>query len=171
MDSTRSFIQIRSAPIRLRRELQDLGFLAPIEIEHAIASNGGDRQSVGVALTTQGYEKTEIERAMNNAVARGVVLSDGNKLSIREDRREIVRRLLLLDILALKGRAVVPGTPSATASVLVPGYGAFHGLEMDELVNQAIDNGGALAEDISHSQTFASDIKALSVQGLCMVGR
>lgn len=33
MDSTRSFIQIRSAPIRLRRELQDLGFLAPIEIE------------------------------------------------------------------------------------------------------------------------------------------
>jgi hypothetical protein len=36
MADTASFLQIRSISIRLRRELQRAGFLAPIEIEHAI---------------------------------------------------------------------------------------------------------------------------------------
>ena len=36
MADTGSFIQIRSTPLRLRRELQRAGFLTPIEIEHAI---------------------------------------------------------------------------------------------------------------------------------------
>ena len=36
METTKSFIQVRSANIRLRRELQEIGFITPIEIEHAI---------------------------------------------------------------------------------------------------------------------------------------
>lgn len=171
MESTRSFIQIRSAPVRLRRELQDIGFLTPLEIEHAIATDGRDKDSVGARLVADGYAATEVERAISDAVGRGVVLSAGRSLSIRDDRREIVRRHLLLDVLCMNGRTVIPGTPSATASVLVPGYGPFHGLEMDELVDEAVAAAGILAEDISHSQTFTADVKSLSMQGHCMMGR
>ena len=41
MKDTRSFFQVRSAAIRLRRELQDIGFLTPLEIEHAILRTDG----------------------------------------------------------------------------------------------------------------------------------
>ncbi len=53
METTHSFIQIRSAPIRLRRELQALGFLTPLEIEHALIQSSGDEAEIGAALVAQ----------------------------------------------------------------------------------------------------------------------
>lgn len=171
METTHSFIQIRSAPIRLRRELQAIGFLTPLEIEHAMIQTNGDEADVGNALVSQGYRKEEVQRAINRAVSYGVIQKNGSNLSLRDERRAIVRQNLLLDILSLYGRDIQPGTTASAGSVLVPGHGAFFGLEMDELVNIAIDNAGSLRDDILHSRTFAADIKALSGRGNCLVGR
>jgi len=169
--TTHSFIQIRSVPIRLRRELQSLGFITPLEIEHAIVQTAGTETAVGSALVAQGYQKTETQRALDSATNQGVIIKKGSQLVLRDDRRPIVRQHLLLDVVAIHGKSVQPGTTTSSASVLVPGYGAFYGLEMDELVSKAISVAGSLLEDISHSQTFATDIKELSQRGQIMVGR
>ena len=55
MDTTCSFVQIRSIPIRLRRELQQLGFLLPIEIEQAVLQSSGDPKAVFGLLAADGY--------------------------------------------------------------------------------------------------------------------
>lgn len=169
--TTHSFIQIRSAPIRLRRELQSLGFITPLEIEHAIVQTAGSETDVGSALVAQGYQQTEVQRALDSATNQGVIIKKGSQLVLRDDRRSIVRQHLLLDVVAINGKSVQPGTSTSSASVLVPGYGAFYGLEMDELVSKAISVAGSLNEEICHSQTFATDIKTLSQQGQIMVGR
>jgi len=171
METTHSFIQIRSAPVRLRRELQALGFLMPIEIEHAVIQSNGGETEVGELLIKDGYQASEVQRAIQQAAITGVIDKEGTKLKLRDDRREIVRQHLLLDVLAIHGKHINPGTPASVASVFIPGYGAFYGLEMDELVKEAVDNAGTLREDISHSQTFAADIKVLSQRGHCMIGR
>lgn len=171
MGTTHSFIQIRSAPIRLRRELQALGFITPLEIEHALIQSSGDESDIGAALVAQGYVKNEVFRAIKRATSHGLINKNGSMLSLREERREIVRQYLLLDVLALFGKEIQPGAPTSPASVLVPGYGAFHGMEMDELVRVALAHAGTLSADISDSQTFTSDIKALAQRDLCMFGR
>jgi hypothetical protein len=169
METTHSFIQIRSAPIRLRRDLQALGFVTPLEIEHALIQSSREEAEIGAALVAQGYRTKEVRRAIDHATSNGVILKEGTKLTLRNDRREIVRQHLLLDVLSIFGRDELLGTPSSAASVLVSGHGAFFGLDMDELVNVAIDNAGDLRDDISHSKTFAADIKVLSQRGFIMM--
>jgi hypothetical protein len=171
METTHSFTQIRSAPIRLRRELQALGFVTPLEIEHTLIQSSGEEAEIGAALVAQGYRAEEVRRAMDRAISHGVILKEDTKLTLRNERREIVRQHLLLDVLSIHGRDVQPGTAASAASVLVCGHGAFFGLEIDELANLAVASAGKLREEISHSQTFAADIKALSQRGHCLVGR
>lgn len=169
METTHSFIQIRSAPIRLRRALQALGFVTPLEIKHALIQSSGDEAETGAILVAQGYQENEVHRAIMHATRHGIIHKNGNRLALRDDRREIVRQHLLLDILSIYGHDMQPGTTASGVSVLAPGHGAFFGLEMDELVNVAIANAGELRDDISHSQTFAADIKALSQRGFTIM--
>ena len=169
MSTTHSFTQIRSAPVRLRRELQSIGFLTPLEIEHALIRSSGDETEVGEMLVNDGYQPKEIQRALKQAAITGVIGREGTKLKLRDERREIVRQYLLLDVLAIHGKDVQPGTLATAASVLIPGYGPFHGLDVDELVNIAVATSGVLQDDIEHSKTFAADIKALSQRGFMMM--
>ena len=46
MRKTKSCLQVRSAAIRLRRELQDIGFVTPLEVAHAVLRRRG-RESEG----------------------------------------------------------------------------------------------------------------------------
>jgi hypothetical protein len=171
MGTTRSFIQIRSAPVRLRRELQALGFVTPLEIEHALVQSSGDEAEVGASLVAQGYHKKEVQRALDSATGHGIILRKGSKLALLDERREIVRQHLLLDILSIHGRDMSPGTESSAVRILVPGNGAFFGLDMEELATTAVANAGMLREEISDSPTFSADLGALNKRGHCMVGR
>lgn len=171
METTRSFIQIRSVPIRLRRELQSLGFVTPLEIEHVLIHSNGDETEIGLSLVTQGYQKKQVQKAINRAIRSGVIKKKERKLILRDERRAIVRQYLLLDVLSIHGHDIQPGTCASAASILIPGHGAFYGLEMDELVKLATEYAGILHEDISHSQTFTADIKSLSQHGNCLLGR
>ena len=47
LDSTASFFQVKSILVRLRRELQHIKFLTPVELEHAIiTSEQASKESV-----------------------------------------------------------------------------------------------------------------------------
>jgi len=169
METTHSFIQIRSAPIRLRRELQALGYLTPLEIEHALIQSQGDVGKTGENLLEQGYSKNEIDRAVNRAIKNEIIHKKGSKLILLENRRSIVRQYLLLDTLSRNGRNMISASNISPASVLIPGSGAFCGLEMDAMVNFALAVAGELTEEISNSRILAADIKSLSKSGFIMV--
>ena len=117
MNTTRSFTQIRSAPVRLRRELQALGYLTPLEIEHAIVQTSGSETAVGNFLVNQGYSATETKRAINHAICHEIIGKSGSKLVLKEERRPLVRQYLLLDSLAVYGATIKPGTEVSAASI------------------------------------------------------
>ena len=48
---TAGFFQIRSAPVRLRRELQQIGFLTPMEVAHAVIVEGNSAIAVAADST------------------------------------------------------------------------------------------------------------------------
>ena len=169
MPTTHSFTQIRSAPIRLRRELQVLGFVTPLEIEHAIVLSSGDEQETGEALVKQGYREAEVHRALAHAISHSFIQKRGTKLDLRPDRREVVRQYLLLDVLSLHGQDMQSVTTTSGDKVLVPGYGAFFGLEREGLFKIVTQSAGKLRDDFSDQKTFAADIEALSQRGFIMV--
>ena len=65
-----------AAPVKFRRELQEIDFLTPLEIEHAIlAGNKAEAELVGY-LQAQGYDKEEIYRSLD--VCKAANLLDFN---------------------------------------------------------------------------------------------
>jgi hypothetical protein len=168
MPNTKSFIQIRSAPIRLRRELQEVGFLCLVDLEHAVLGGDGKRSSVKTLLLKDGYAEKEIDRCIESAARRELLAVNGDNLAIIAARREIARKYMLLDIAALHGGA--PSAPGAklTGSLAVPGFGPFHGMKLDELAGTALKAAPALQDDWSNPQTILHDIRTLSDDGVGM---
>jgi hypothetical protein len=81
--TTASFFQVRSAAIRLRRELQQVGFLVPLELEHAIFCSNGTRTNVYQWLIDEGYSEQEIERCLEDCIQRNLLSSIGYALAKR----------------------------------------------------------------------------------------
>jgi len=168
MENTHSFFQVRTAPIRLRRELQNIGFITPLEIEHAIARSDGKVDSVRSVLVNEGYKKSEIDRAINNAIEREIILQKNSSLFILESRRNIVRRYFLLDVAAIFGNPVDMTNGGGAGCFLVPGYGPFFGLPLDDLVSIASNQSEELKRDILNSKVLLEDIRMLCNEGIAM---
>ncbi|MEX0724984.1 MAG: hypothetical protein WD065_01860 [Planctomycetaceae bacterium] len=168
MSNTATFFQVRSAAIRLRRELQHVGFLTPLEVEHAVLSSDGKAESVKKVLQSEGYTEAEIQRAVTDCTTRGLLeAKKANNLSVSPSRRDLARRYFLLDVAARLGSAPTP-SEKLTGSLLVPGYGPFHGIKLDLLVNEAIRLAPGLQADLKRSQVVLSDIRWLCEQGMAM---
>lgn len=172
MESTASFTQIRSIPIRLRRELQSIGFLIPIEIEHAIIQSNGRQSEVANFLRTQKYQDCEIDSAIREAIEKGVVCTRRDALQVSDSRRQIVRQYFILDVIARMGKKLEVSNSNALASsILIPGYGDFYGMEMDILVDKILDMSGQFRDEFTQSKILLGDMKELSQNGFCIFGR
>lgn len=133
--TTKNFIQINTAPLKLRRELQIIDFLTPLEIEHAIIMTDGKKDAVETLLLNDGYSKEEIYIAIKNAVSENII-TDGNKLHINDARKSIIRKYCLLDTIANFG-APIP-TDKTKGFLIVPGYSVNWGMPQAEVIKQAI---------------------------------
>jgi hypothetical protein len=166
MGDTAGIIQIRSTPIRLRREMQLVGFLTPLEIEHAILTAGTEQKKVVAALAKDGYKPKEIERALTAALKHGFHEQPNAKhLGIVPSRREQARRYLLLDMAAIEGRTLTLAESSATGLILVPGYGPFHGLPVAHLRAKAEAKAPSLKPDWSVAGVYEGDVNWLTQRG------
>lgn len=167
-DSTASFFQVKSILVRLRRELQHICFLTPIELEHAIiTSEQGLKESVFHALELDGYPKEEIERITLVCIELGYISEsidkNGTKLIISVERSEITRRLLILDIAANYASTISDEQRKSMKYLLVPGYGANYGIIESELTNLVC----SICKQITISApVFASDIEWLLDEGV-----
>ncbi|HVC94134.1 MAG TPA: hypothetical protein VND64_10615 [Pirellulales bacterium] len=165
--TTASYFQVRSAAIRLRRELQQIGFLLPIDMEHAVLRAGGKRDKVRRLLVSEGYAPAEIKRAVESGLHRGLITAEaGGSLGVSRARRDLVRRYFLLDVAA---RCGAPATDSKlSGSLLVPGYGPFFGAKLDTLAEAALKLAPELVTDWARPTSVLGDIRWLCDQGLAM---
>jgi hypothetical protein len=166
--TTKTFVQVRSLPIRLRRELQQIGFLIPIEIEHAILRlTQPTPQEVHDLLVREGYNSEEVKRCLQKSLTEGLIpVSSSGEVSISSNRKDIVRRYFLLDVAALYGS--IPSENQIRGFFLIPGYGAFYGMKLDELARKAIELSPRLAQDLSDPTTILTDIRWLCERGWAM---
>ncbi len=166
MHDTQSFFQIRTACIRLRRELQEVGFLTPLEVEHAILRRGGNRTEVAHLLLEEGYAADEIDRAIDDAISHGILTNADKEIGIVPDRLDTVREHFLLDVAAIEGEELA--REDIRGSFLIPGYGPFYGLKLDALVEQAAATAPQLAELWQSPQAPLIDIRRLCESGRAM---
>ena len=159
MDDTHTFFQVRSACIRLRRALQEIGFLTPLEIEHTICMSDGTTESVVARLQNDGYSQTHIRNQITKAIERGIIQQTKNKLEIKVTRLPLIRRYLLLDVAAAHGETL--NQNDSLGMFLIPGYGAFYGLKLTELVKLARQIAPALDSQFANTDTFIADISWL----------
>lgn len=134
--ATKNFIQINSAPLKLRRELQGIDFITTLEIEHAVMMTDGKRASVENHLHNDGYSQNEINIAVNNAIDRQLIIG-GEDLSILPKREEIVRRYCLLDVIANYGQPIP--SDKQKGLLIVPGYSIYWGMPQAEVVKKALE--------------------------------
>lgn len=136
--TTKDFFQIRTAPIKLRRELQGIHFLTTLEVEHAILYTSGEKMAVVSALVNDGYSEEEIARVLKQAVDnRYIVALDTEELALIPERIELVRKYCLLDLLANYGRPIPDD--AAVGCLLIAGYKTLWGLPQAEIIKIALE--------------------------------
>ena len=162
-EDTHSFFQVRSAPVRLRQLLQSIGFLCPLEIEHAIARTDGSGSAVRKDLLDDGYSSEEVDRVISKATNLGFIRLVDEKYQLQEEREGVVRHYAILDTIARKGSAL--SDTNAASYLLAPGYGPFYGLKLTELVEALCQDAPCFAEHFQKSQFLNEDLEALKVRG------
>jgi hypothetical protein len=162
LEDTHTFIQVRTAPIRVRRVLQEIGFCTPLEIEHAIVRSDSTRLAVSDLLLGEGYSKEEIDRCLAVAFQIGFIGEDYDILEVKPHRRPIVRRFLLLDIIACNGSSLMGVADSGF--LLVPGYGPFFGMKLTDVLMKAVTVAPRFADEFNNSKVLLGDLQWLEEQ-------
>lgn len=164
LDDTASFFQVRSILIRLRRELQVIGYITPIELEHSILTSDNPIQdNVLNSLLSDGYPTDEINRIALAYIERGYVEKVQGKLVVSPDRLDIARRLLILDVAANYSTKITDNQRQSHKYLLVPGYGENYGIlesELTEIVCQKCK------QIVITAPVFSNDISWLLDEGV-----
>lgn len=147
--TTKSFIQVRTAPVKFRRELQEIDFLTPLEIEHAIlAGNNTEVVLIGF-LKKQGYEEEEICRCLEACMQTNLIVFENDRYAIKEKRRDIIIKYCLLDCIANFGH--IANQKKEKGVLYVPGFSSNWGMTQTELLdvfNKEFPNIELSAKDI-----------------------
>lgn len=162
--TTKDFIQIRTAPLKLRRALQGILFLTPLEIEHAVIRTSGKENEIYQLLRDEGYTDEEISRAFSLSVSEGNIVAYGeHKYAISPSRIEIVRKYCLLDVIANYGAPISIGNESGC--LLVAGFETSWGLPQNEAIRIAQEVFPGLGELWSNVQDAFDDVQWLISRG------
>lgn len=162
--STASFFQVKSIFIRLRRELQQIKFVTPIEVEHAILTDdGATKDSVIRRLVEDGYDEDEVARVLRRCLDVSFINEANEVLELSDERVEISRRLLTLDLAANHAEKISDEQRKTQKYLLVPGRGANMAILESELSKLTLDE---LAQKKPDAPTFSEDIEWLLDEGV-----
>lgn len=129
---TKDFIQIRTAPLKFRRILQEICFLTPMEIEHILLKGVERIEEVIPILQAEGYTVDEINKCCHLSIESGIIGENNGMLCIIDARRDLVIRYSLLDCLANYGEPVPPD--KLNGHLCVSGYETYWGLNQVQLL-------------------------------------
>lgn len=130
--TTKAFIQVKTAPVKFRRELQEIDFLTPLEIEHAILTGKNTEAELVDFLQAQGYDKEEIYRSLDACKATNLLDINGDQYAIKEERRDIIIKYCFLDCIANFGHFV--NVSKEKGILFVPGFSNNWGMSQTSLL-------------------------------------
>jgi len=163
MRDTKGFFQVRTASIKLRAALQEIGFLTPLEVIHAWSLNAGDKRAIRKSLEEDHYSVSEIDRVISAGVQRGVFFDDATGFTIDASLKEMARRYLLLDFVAIIGKRLKAG--QVKGSLLVPGFGQNFGISLSELADTVLPQAGLFGHEWAKNGQVLRDIEFLAKKG------
>lgn len=164
MPSTADFIQVRTAHVKLRRTLQSIGFLTPLDFVHALFRGKGSLESAKLILRDEGYSEEEILRCYTFCLAESLMLKTSESVQISPRLLVNSRRIMLLDIILLEGEAFQRGIGSVV--VVAPGVGADRGIGLPALGRVYERFLGSLD---SGATRFGLDLEWLTNNGLIQI--
>ena len=131
-------MQIRTAPIKLRRELQKVEFLTPLEIEHAILRTDGENKSVRALLRADGYSEEEVNRAISMMTENEMlVATNDGRYEVHPSRINTVRKYCVLDVIANYGKPIA--VDKKEGCLFVAGFENMHGLQLSEVSKKVME--------------------------------
>jgi hypothetical protein len=130
--TTKAFIQVKTAPVKFRRELQEIDFLTPLEIEHAILSGNKTEAELVDSLLSQGYDKEEIFRSLDACKEANLLDINNDNYAIQEKRRDIIIKYCLLDCVANFGHSI--NVSKEKGILYVPGFSDSWGMSQTSLL-------------------------------------
>ena len=131
--TTKAFIQVKTAPVKFRRELQEIDFLTPLEIEHAILAGNNTEAKIIDFLQTQGYNKEEISRSLGVCKEANLLDFNNDNYAIKEERRDIIIKYCLLDCIANFGHSI--NVTKEKGILYVPGFSNNWGMSQTNLLD------------------------------------
>lgn len=132
---TYDFFQVRSAPVRLRRLIQEIGFLTPLEVCHAAIVSAGNPVEAAKILRSEQYTDAEIQRGLVHSVEIGAIDSSGGNLKVQEPFLDTSLKYYILDHIAKYGRSYNSAI-ECRGNVLIPGFGPYFGIGLGDLAAQ-----------------------------------
>ncbi len=163
-DDTASFFQVRTSLVRLRRELQQISYLTPVEFEQCLLmSEDNSLEHIVDMLLNDGYSEEEINRVKLFLQEHSHVVINDNKVTICENRESIARRLLTLDLAVLNGMKINDSERKTGKFLLVPGCGANFAILESELSKLVTNN---LKYRVISAHEFVTDIEWLLDEGV-----
>lgn len=161
MTDTENFFQVRSFPIKLRQMLQEIGFLTPLELVHALSICDFDMGKTKKKLHKDGYSSNEISRVITGAEKNVLEITEKNKVIVNDAFYKLSRRYFLLDSIAYFGKDIAI---SSKGNVLIPGYGEYYGSKASEVLRQIKKIGGKYYKDWQTPQILAEDLEFLTAK-------
>jgi hypothetical protein len=159
MPDTKDFFQIRTAAIKLRRELQEIEYITILEVEHAILLVGNTKRKVIDYLHTNGYPISKVEDCIKKGLEYHLIIEDDEAINISEKRKEIVRRYCLLDFIALYGNPIA--SDKLSGNIVVSGFHINWGLPQSQLIERILKDVPALRIEWKEVEVAFNDLQWL----------
>jgi hypothetical protein len=160
MADTDNFFQVRTSPIKLRQLLQEIKFITPLELVHALAINNFNLANAQLSLRKDGYGKREILRIIQKATTEGIIsLSKGNaEVKVEDTFYELSRRYFLLDCIVIFGSEL---EEYQSGYVFIPGYEEYYGAKASQLIKNVKTIAGRYYKDWKSPEVFMADLEFL----------
>ncbi|MBC7531566.1 MAG: hypothetical protein H7318_08310 [Oligoflexus sp.] len=137
---TKDFFQLRSAAVKLRRELQEIGFLTPLDFEIEVLKKGGVREEIKSSIVASGYNENEFFRVLKILEDNNTIFIANDKFELTPERIDFARKFMLLTLICNHGRRIANHL-SESRVILVPGYEFQWGInrkELEEVINPGL---------------------------------
>lgn len=122
--TTHDFIQVRSIPVRLRRLLQEIGVVSPLDIALRVAAGVNGIIALEKDIVDSLGHKIDVRSIVTHLRTEAWLVGPDEALSVSPARHTIVERYLYLDGLIASGQRL-----SSKDRILAPGFGANFGVE------------------------------------------
>ena len=164
MEDTFDFFQIRTAPIKLRRLFQYIGFLTPLELIHSLVIHNFNLELVKNSLVSEGYSSEEVNRVLSSSLEEEIIIKASKGIVVEDKFFENSRKYFLLDLI-FNNSYTINHNKSRKAMILVPGLNGLAGIKLSEISSSISKVESLYSKHLESSKNLLSDLEEISELG------